>query len=948
MLSPDFWPLWFRQLSVHQDYVWFLVLLGWGFALVFWWWHPARACGWRWVPWVAGACVAGAAVQFAIFSPPFDFFHDRLVPGTMANFRPALIAVDLLGDWLLGAGLAVLAGGWWWCLADGAARPAGRWFGLGAAGAAAVLHVRAPETGGAVLTALVAVAAWRTLRLTSGPGERLALLAAVAVPLFSTVGPVAAAAGLLQRAGPPGPLGLLAALTQTLAAGVALVALVPGVLGRRTGLGWGARWREGRWAALLALVWLAGGLGFAHLTGRDNRAELHQNRLRVAAARAALLDPGLLQLLDRPAPRLEALEWHGAGGIARVTGEPARVAREAARVLLRERRATPFIRGARLIVASDGWLFALAGSHSLPEPGMVEVLRRLTPADAADWAAARNLVEVSPVPEIGAPYYCRAAVRAPDGRMLGWLEFQQEEFFQSIERKWRSGPLLVTALGLLLGGTLLFQRRAEREREQAVRAAAVQAEASRVKSAFLASVSHELRTPLQSLLGYGELLRGRVGGDAQAEAWLAAMRQHGELMTRLVNDLIDLGAIEAGTFRLAPRVVAPAAVVRAVVEGLRVRAEAKGLALTCHAAESVPPAVRLDGERLRQIVSNLAGNAVKFTERGRVDVRLRAEPAGAAAVRLVLAVEDTGPGIAPEGRARLFVAFSRLEATAHQEGTGLGLALTAALARAMGGDVAVASDGVSGSIFTASVVAAPAAAEELPAPEAAAPDLAGCRVLVVDDNALIRDLFVALLQSAGATCSVAATAESALATARHGNIDVAILDLALPGLGGIELAPRLRQLLPRLRMVGASAHAGEREREAALAAGMDAFLTKPVGPAELLRAVAGSSRAGALPAATANAAAPAAGDWRRQLEAGFGAAVRPQRDKLAAAVAAGDWAAARAAAHHLANSAAAVGDAALMQACAEVVSAAERGEAGAVQAGWRQVQAGLARRLPGE
>lgn len=943
MLSPDFWPLWFRQLSVHQDYFWFLVLLGWGFALVFWWWHPARDGAWRWVPWVAAAGVAGAAVQFAIFSPPFDFFQDRLVPGTLANFRPALIAVDLLGDWLLGAVLAVMAGGWWWCLADGAARPAGRWFGVGAAGAAAVLHVRTPEVGGAVLTALVAVAAWRNARLTAGAGERLALLAAVAVPLFSTVGPVAAAAGLLQRAGPPSPLGLLAALTQTLAAAGVLVALVPGVLGRRAGLGWGARWREGRWAALLALVWLAGGLGFAHLTGRDNRAELHQNRLRVAAARAALLDPGLLQLLDRPAPRLEALEWHGAGGIARVTGEPARVAREAARVLLRERRATPFIRGARLVVASDGWLFALASSHSLPEPGMVEVLRRLTPADAADWAGARNLVEVSPVPEIGAPYYCRAAVRAPDGRMLGWLEFQQEEFFQSIERKWRSGPLLVTALGLLLGGTLLFQRRAEREREQAVRAAAVQAEANRVKSAFLASVSHELRTPLQSLLGYGELLRGRVGGDAQAEAWLAAVRQHGELMTRLVNDLIDLGAIEAGTFRLAPRVVAPAAVVRAVVEGLRVRAEAKGLALTFHAADAVPAAVRLDGERLRQIVSNLAGNAVKFTDRGRVDVRLRAEPAGEAAVRLVIEVEDTGPGITPEGRARLFVAFSRLEATAHQEGTGLGLALTAALARAMGGDVAVASDGFSGTTFTASVVAEPAAEEELPAPEAAVPDLAGCRVLVVDDNALIRDLFVAMLQAAGATCSVAATAESALATARHGNIDVAILDLALPGLGGIELAPRLRQLLPRVRMVGASAHAGEREREAALAAGMDAFLTKPVAQGDLLRAVAGPQRTGAARTAPADAAG-----WREQLAAGFRAEALPQRDKLAVAVAAGDWAAARAAAHHLANSAAAVGDAALLQACADVVSAAERGEAGAVQAGWRQVQAGLARRLDGE
>lgn len=937
-------PLWIRQLSVHQDYGWFLVLLGWGFALVFWRWHPARRDAWPWLPWVAGACALGAAVQFAIFSPPFDFFHSRLIPGTVANYRPELIEPQLLGEWLLASLFAAMLAGWGWQEAARRGRNGVRWIALVAPGIALWLHINQPAIGGLLLASLAMAAAATSWRRTPRSAGRIALAGAALIPLLSTLGPVAVAAGLLQRGGPPTPMGLFAALTQGLAAGAAIMALAPGVLSRRAGLGWGTRWKEARWATVAAIVWLVGGITFAHLTGRDNRAELHQNRLRVAAARATLFERDALRLLDRPLPTLREIEWREPGdGVAHVPESDVRAGREIAQLLLRERLATPFINGARLVVATDGWLIALASSRALPEPGILDVIRRLTPRDLEDWNAARNVVETSPVAEIGRPYFCRAAIVAADGRMLGWLEFEQEEFFQSIERKWRSGPLLVTALGLILGATLLFQRRAEREREQAMRTAAIEAEASRVKSAFLATVSHELRTPLQSLLGYSELLRQRMAHDAQAQHWLGAVQQHGQLMTRLVNDLIDLGAIDAGTFRLAPRAVAPGDLVCATVEGLRAAADAKRLGLSCRIEASVPATVSIDAERLRQIVLNLTGNAVKFTDAGRVDVSLRADVAAGDAHDasvLVLEVADTGPGIAPEAQARLFTPFSRLEATSHKEGAGLGLALTAALCRAMGGDVRVESDGRTGSIFTATFTAAKA---ETTGGGAAAPGkrpegLRGLRVLIVDDNALVRDLFVAMLQQAGAVCSVAASAESALATARHGNIDAIVLDLSLPGMSGVELAPRLRELLPAARIVGASAHAAEPERRAALAAGMHAFLSKPVSQAELIAALAGA--AAPVGAVTSGSAAP----WRAELEERFRAEAGAAVVRADAALAARDWRALRAAAHHLANSAAAVQDRVLLAACESVVRAAEAGDAEAAARTWTAARATLARR----
>ncbi|MDP1579305.1 MAG: response regulator [Candidatus Didemnitutus sp.] len=933
MGTHDIWPLWFRQLSVQQDYFWFLSLLGWGIAATLWWWHPRRATTWIWLPWVAGVGVLGAMIQFGIYNQPFDFFHSRLIPGTIENYKPALIEPHVLGDWLHGGLLAAMGAGWGWRAAVQAGAPRWRWVAVVLAGAAASWHLASEAGAGDVLAAWALVtAAALGWRIRGDRRALLALLAAATVPVFATVGPLALLLGEAQRMEPPNPMGLTAALVHTVVAAATVLALLGGVLGSKSLVAGLYLWREWRRPLLFALVWLVVGLGFAHQTGRDNRRELHENRLRTAAARAALFDREVLKLFEQPLPRIEGVEWATRGELLRLPPDSVELTRQITRVLNREQRATPYMKAAHLVVVKEGWLIAVASSRPTQGRETMELLRRATPQDQADWDAARNVIEASPVPEIGQPYFCRAAITAEDERMLGWLEFEQVEFFQSLERKWRSGPLTVTALGLILGATLLFQRRAARDREAALRAAAVHAESNRMKSVFLATVSHELRTPLQSVLGYSDLLRQRLAGDAQAEQWLGAVQQHGELMTRLVNDLIDLGSVEAGTFRLAPRVENPGALAQQVVEGLRHRAEAKGLALTCAIAPGVPAQVLLDGTRWRQVVFNLVGNAVKFTDTGSVAVALTAELLAPAEWRLELRVTDTGPGIPAEARPQLFTAFTRLAHTAHKEGAGLGLALSAAFCRAMGGVLTVRSDGRSGTEFRATVRLSAGHADALPIATKAAAGLAQRHVLVVDDNPLVRELFATILRASDARCTVASNDAEACAALRDGSIDTVILDIALPGESGIELAPKLRAMRAGLHIVGASAHAGAEERSAALAAGMDDFLTKPVAREELLAALA-------LPAAPETTTSL----WREALATQFCEELPAVTQRVEQAMRAGEWRQMRAAAHYLANSAAAVGDDELLAACDALAGAAEQQNTTAAQRSWAQCAAELAR-----
>ncbi len=926
-------------LRANQDLVWFVALVGWSFALVLWRWHSPRRQATAWLPWAAGVGAAGAVVQFGLSNPPFGFFFARLVPGTTSTYAPALIEPNVAGEYGLVAMTAALCTAWGWQLLGDRWRNLARWFTPLPPLAFVALHRAHPLAGGSTLAITAVLLAFLLIRQSRPTVGTSGVIGAIGLaPVFSTYGPLAVVTDSLQRSGPPTFIGLLAALWQASAAVLAILVLVrPSPKSDRPSE---PLWRatEARPYLLAASVACIVGLAFSLKTAADQREELLQNRLRRAASAAKTIDPALLAPLVTaefnlapPAPP-SALPLPATAiveGLA--NGRSDALVRELARIV----RATPFLSVARIVVLRDGWLVAAASNQPPGPPGTVELLRAATPQDQAYAAAGASHVEAAAVPEFDRHFYCRGALTGADGRLLGWLEFTQTESYMSSLRRFRAAPLLLTALGLTLIAGAFVQRRQSRAREAALRSAAVAAEASRLKTDFLAKVSHELRTPLQGLLGYSELLENDVVSD-MGRSRIAALRQNGNLMLRLVNDLLDLTALEAGGFRFVDRAIALPSWTLETIESLRPRAEEKGLTLSCSVAPNFPPWVMLDGERFRQVLLNLAGNAVKFTDRGRVDLSLTAQSPGPDGHCLLeLVVRDTGPGISPGDQVKLFQPFSRLDLTAQKEGSGLGLALAAALCRRTGGALTVESDGRTGSCFRATFRAQLAAPPALtPAASHPLPSLAARRLLIVDDNVLVRDLFTAWLSELGAICESAADGEEAILRAQAANFDAVVLDLALPGLDGLAVTRRWRAAGRRWRIVGVSAHASEADRTVALTAGMDAFLSKPVELAALVAALVPVTPPPTAPGRHAR--------LRASLAARFRAQAPDDVARLRTAWQERDWTSLRARAHHLRSSAGVVGDERLYAACGALEDAAESRNASAAVTAWATCESALA------
>lgn len=446
---------------------------------------------------------------------------------------------------------------------------------------------------------------------------------------------------------------------------------------------------------------------------------------------------------------------------------------------------------------------------------------------------------------------------------------------------------------------------------------------------FLAHICHELRTPLQTILGQGELLL-RDTADEAARLRLATISEHGALMLRLVNDLLDWHISGREAFRLVPRAVDLPALVAQTVESFRPAAAAKQLALACDIGADTPRWVHLDGDRLRQVLLNLVGNAIKFTEVGQVSVTVIPAQDGC----VELQVTDTGPGIARTEQERIFQPYARVERSAAAEGAGLGLALSARLCARLGGGLTVASDGQHGTTFVACF-----GAPECPPPCAAAPapgavtSLRGRRVLVADDNTLVREFFSAGLAELGACCEGVADGEQALARALEGEFAAVVLDLSMPRLAGVEVARRLRARLgPALRIVGASAHAGPTERAHALAAGVDAFLAKPVAMGELAAALGLSDQPHAETSESG---------IRSALTSRFRAEAHAHAAMLAVAWKTRNWPGLVRAAHYVHNSALVVRDETLSDACADLMQAAQICDEQAARDGWERCRAAL-------
>jgi PAS domain S-box-containing protein len=395
------------------------------------------------------------------------------------------------------------------------------------------------------------------------------------------------------------------------------------------------------------------------------------------------------------------------------------------------------------------------------------------------------------------------------------------------------------------------QMRAEsalRESEQALRAARDTAEAgSRAKSSFLAGMSHEMRTPLNGLLGLtGLVLDTELTADQRD--CLETARQSALDLLELINDLLDLARIEAGREELNLAPLDPRRQLDQMLRSFAAQAEHRGLRLTWSVDADVPKSLVGDARRLRQVVVNLVGNAMKFTAAGWVEVRVDLAGRSGDAVDLRVRVSDTGPGIPAAQLERIFAPFVQVSGAAggHPGGTGLGLSIARQLAQLMGGDLQVESVEGRGSIFTfTAVCTVPSAGVAPEADESAAVfadpvpfvgNVSG-RVLVAEDNQVNRKFIARLLQRRGYTVGLAGDGREALGALAREPWDIVLMDVQMPVLDGFDatraIRERERTTGGHLPIVALTAHALKGDEERCREAGMDAYVAKPIDPAAL-------------------------------------------------------------------------------------------------------------------
>jgi signal transduction histidine kinase/CheY-like chemotaxis protein/HPt (histidine-containing phosphotransfer) domain-containing protein len=389
--------------------------------------------------------------------------------------------------------------------------------------------------------------------------------------------------------------------------------------------------------------------------------------------------------------------------------------------------------------------------------------------------------------------------------------------------------------------------------------------ANRAKSRFLASMSHELRTPLNGILGYAALLKQEGSLNPRQASRVAGMITAGHHLLEMINRVLDFSSIEAEQVALQPEPIELRALAQASIGLVGVAAENKKLGLRLSISPAAPRHIIADLPRLRQVLVNLLGNAVKFTQRGEVELRLLHAPNG----NLRIEVADTGPGISPELQGRLFRDFDRLNADAAVQGAGLGLAISARLVAVMDGSIGYAPNPLGGSVFwvelpsptPAELEAAMAGSRAAGGAEAAAAAVdRPMRVLLVDDLAMNRDVAGAFLSAAGHEVMLVESGQAALDAVAARDFDVVLMDVRMPGMDGLEATRRIRAMPPptgRVPVVALTAQAFAEQIEACRAAGMSGHVSKPVTQERLCAAILQAVSAAGIEFSQPPAPAPA-------------------------------------------------------------------------------------------
>ncbi|MCB1800627.1 MAG: response regulator [Gammaproteobacteria bacterium] len=367
--------------------------------------------------------------------------------------------------------------------------------------------------------------------------------------------------------------------------------------------------------------------------------------------------------------------------------------------------------------------------------------------------------------------------------------------------------------------------------------------ANQAKSAFLANMSHEIRTPMNAILGFTELLRrGLTQDERENQRHLDTVYSSGKHLLNLINDILDLSKVESGRFELELTDCDPYSVIDEVVRVLRVKANEKGISLDLRIDGLVPRQIHSDAGRVRQIVTNLVGNAIKFTEQGGVEVVINARPVGDK-VEFGIDVIDSGVGMQSAALERIFDPFVQADSSVTRKfgGTGLGLSISRKFARALGGDITVTSEPGMGSCFSVRLLAQPAAAADwidgmqIEHDQHAAVDMSDsdwhfgpARVLVVDDGAENRELVKLVLQNYGLQVDEADNGAVALQRVDAASYDVVLMDVQMPVMDGFTAAGAMRQRGVEVPIVALTANAMKGFEQECFAAGYSDYLSKPI------------------------------------------------------------------------------------------------------------------------